>query len=390
MTPLAKKLQHHFQGQVTFAAAYSPLYARFFATCVDWLDQPGHPVMAWLLDVGQARNPFDLTLLLAAAVHRDVLTQEPAAQPLIPYYATAGGQLPPHAPELPALWQHTILARAEAYTPFIQTATVQTNETGRGLAWLWPLLDTGWSAVNLVDLGASAGLNLVGEQRAYRLVDKATGTVLADMGLGEPVQFITKVVNPEQLPLSSDPSERQIPTIVSRLGCDLHPFHLHTPEREHTLMAYVWGDQPQRLQRLKEGIAAWQGLAAAAPLFPVNLPDELPGFLSRIPHNEAPVLIYNTVMTMYLRENGLALRPHIAQWAQTQSRPVLWVQWEPLYDGPEPPESGWSAWQVDLWQEGGHHQWQLGWIHPHGTELQIEAGMGVWRDFWAGRAKEVH
>lgn len=52
---------------------------------------------------------------------------------------------------------------------------------------------------NLVDLGTSAGLNLVAERRAYRLQDKETGATLADVGLGEPVQFVTQVTNSESI-----------------------------------------------------------------------------------------------------------------------------------------------------------------------------------------------
>lgn len=390
MSSFAERLQRHFEGQVTFAAAYSPLYARFFATGAGWLDQPEHPVSHWLLQVGQDRNPFDVPLLLAAAIHRDILADNSSARPLHPYYPTVGGDRPPDDPALPGLWENLILARREAYAPFIQTATVQTNETGRGLAWLWPLLHTNWSAVNLVDLGASAGLNLVAERRAYRLQDKETGATLADVGLGEPVQFVTQVTNSNQLPHLNARFVRpttDYPQILSRTGCDLAPFRLANRERELTLMAYVWGDQPQRLARLQEGIQALQEVsrhaAALVHLLPVNLPDELPPFLHHIPNNPAPVLLYNTWMTSYLKDKGVALRQHIGQWAKTQSRPVLWVQWEPPADGSTPPVFGWCAWLAELWHAGQYHQWQLGWVHPHGVDLHMTEGMGAWLDFWA-------
>ena len=66
-----------------------------------------------------------------------------------------------------------ILARREPLAAFIRSANVQTNETGRGLAWLLPVACLGWPAVHLVELGASAGLNLVAERRGYRLMDAA-------------------------------------------------------------------------------------------------------------------------------------------------------------------------------------------------------------------------
>ncbi|MCL4870033.1 MAG: DUF2332 family protein [Anaerolineae bacterium] len=381
MSNFDTRLYHRFRAQEQFAAAYSPLYAHFFATGAAWAEQPDHPVTRWLLEIGQARDPFDICLLLAAAIHRDVLAGHAAAHPLTPYYPTVGGPRSPDDPALPDLWQATILARRKAYTPFLQTNTVQTNETGRGLAWLWPLGHTGWSQLNLVDLGASAGLNLVADRRAYRFTDEATGEVLADVGQGQPVQFITHLLNRHDLPPHSFPAADQpMPHILSRTGCDLHPFGLDSPEQELTLMAYIWGDQPHRLQRLREGITAWHEVMgnAAAPIHPIDLPDELPTFLAHLPDNGAPVLIYNTWMSSYLKNKGAGLRTHIHHWAQSQTRPTLWTQWEPLHDGPEPPHFGWCAWLVDLWQDGQHQQWQLGWIHPHGTTLHLEPGLAAW------------
>ncbi|MFQ5436798.1 MAG: DUF2332 family protein, partial [Anaerolineae bacterium] len=84
-----------------------------------------------------------------------------------------------------------IWARRAALAPFLQTATVQTNETGRGLAWLLPLLYTGWEGAHLVDLGASAGLNLAADGRHYQLV--AGDKTVLTMGTGQPVQFRSEI-----------------------------------------------------------------------------------------------------------------------------------------------------------------------------------------------------
>src|SRR5690606_1327638 len=77
------------------------------------------------------------------------------------------------APLLHHALRETIFARRDSLAAFIRRANVQTNETGRGLVWLLPVACLGWPAVHLVELGASAGLNLVADQRAYRLVEAA-------------------------------------------------------------------------------------------------------------------------------------------------------------------------------------------------------------------------
>ncbi|MFQ5436797.1 MAG: DUF2332 family protein [Anaerolineae bacterium] len=165
-----------------------------------------------------------------------------------------------------------------------------------------------------------------------------------------------------------------LPRILSRTGCDVRPFPLQTKTDEQTLAAFVWADQTQRLARLRQGIAAFhQANQSQSPirLFPAHLPDELGDFLRRrVPDGRDPVLIYNTYMTIYLSDRGSSFASEIGAWAQTQGRPVLWVQWEPDWEGREP-VFGWVRWTVDFWQDGRRHSWQIGWIHPHG-------GVGEW------------
>jgi hypothetical protein len=186
------------------------------------------------------------------------------------------------------------------------------------------------------------------------------------------------------------PSDGPSPDIASRTGCDLAPFELATSDDELTLAAFIWGDQSQRLKRLREGILALhQANDGAVPvrLLAVDLPDELPHFLRQFipPWPQLPVVIYNTYMTVYLRDKGSDIRRHIHAWAISQAHPVLWIQWEPAWRGPKPPEEGWCAWTADLWQGETHQQWRLAWVHPHGARLRWEPGFPEWVDFW--RAK---
>ncbi len=380
MTDFRTKLAHRFHKQQEFAAGYSPLYARLFGLVGDWLAaDENDPLVEWLVKVGNGRAPLDITLLLMAGLHRDILNQEPETAELAQYFPSTGGKRSPADSQLPQILRQTIMARREQLAPFIQTATVQTNETARGVCWLLPLLYTGWEAVHLVDLGASAGLNLVAEARNYRLT---FGNQFIDIGRGNPVQF----------PMQSDggfyqpPTANHQPRILSRTGCDLAPFKLETAVAEKTLAAFIWADQTHRLDRLREGIAAFhlnnQG-AAPVRLHPTHLPDELPAFLATaVPQQpDQPVVIYNTIITYYLDDNGQALRQHIADWAVTQNRPVLWLQWEPLWGGSEPPVFGWIAWTADLWQANEHHHWHLAWIHPHGTHMQWEPDVKDWAKY---------
>ncbi len=374
------QLEHHFREQQRFADSYSPLYAALFGLVADMLaGDAADQVAEWLVEAAATRHPFDVTLLLLAALHRDVLAGEPAADELARYYRTAGGQVA-GSPE-PATVRAAILPRRGALAAFIQQANVQTNETGRGLAWLLPVACLGWPAVHLVELGASAGLNLVAEQRGYRIVD-ADDQARTLLRLGEgPPQFTTTARGQATIsPLAC------CPTVLSRTGGDLHPFHLRTTEDELTLAAFVWGDQPARLERLREGIAALRRTAnTSAPvrLLPLRLPDELPRFLAHeLPHPlDAPVVLFNTIVIMYLPDRGATLRELVSGWAEKQRVPVLWLQWEPAPPGsPTPPETGWAAWTADYWANDGREsrRFHLGWVHPHGTRVEWTPG---WRAF---------
>ncbi|HSG15885.1 MAG TPA: DUF2332 family protein [Anaerolineae bacterium] len=383
------RLAAKFRDQEDFSRDYSPLYACLFGLVAGWLEAPGadgDAVANWLVAAGRERRSLEVTLLLAAGLHRDVLAGSPAAEELRCFFPTVGGAQPPESPELEAALRQAILTRRDVLADFIQGAQVQTNETGRGLCWLLPLWLTRWPAARLVDLGASAGLNLVAEQRAYRLLEAESRTTLLNLGLSRTLQFQTVCYG--RLPNFSGLNGRALPCIVGRDGCDLAPFPLKTRHEELTLMAFVWGDQVNRLTRLQEGIAAFKQVgqsAAPARLSPADLPDDLGRFL----HGSLgdgdpaiPVVIYNTWMTSYLKDKGQSLGYHIDHWAAGQKRPVLWLQWEPTRDGSEPPHYGWCAWTADLWRHGERSRWRLGWAHPHGGEAQLGRGLEEWRRFW--------
>jgi hypothetical protein len=95
----------------------------------------------------------------------------------------------------------------------------QTNEVGRSRP-LRIALRRMRGPVRLVEIGASAGLNL----RADRL--------------------------------TPDPDEAQgpLPEVVERLGCDLHPVDPDTPEGRATLSSYVWVDDVDRFRRLAQAL----------------------------------------------------------------------------------------------------------------------------------------
>lgn len=385
MDDVQSRLAQRFCKQQAFTAGYSPLYARLFGVIADWLAaEPGDdPLVDWLVRAATGRSSFDVTLLLLAGLHRDILAGCPEVEALARFYPTVGGMLSAGDEVLPSALREALLSRRVSLAEFVQTAQVQTNETARGQCWLLPVCYPGWPAIHLVDLGASGGLNLVADQRHFRLISQGqSSSDIIDLGSGAPVQF---TVTGEGA--FHPPQTTACPDIHSRIGADIAPVCLESIDKEQHLAAFVWGDQPERLSVLRQGIAAVHRINQSDTplrLHQVDLPEQLPRFLQELlsPLNDAPVVLFNTYLTTYLRDKGASLRNHINVWASMHPQPVLWLQWEPPRNERKPPTFGWVEWTADLWQQGRHHRWHLAWAHPHGSHIQWLPDWLDWVAHW--------
>ena len=189
-------------------------------------------------------------LRFAGALHRLVL--EGRAPGLAKHYPTVGGS--PHLETLwdavlPVLHEHTDELRAR-----IGATVVQTNEPGRSAPLFGGLQVAAHAAaeavgrsepfpVRLLEIGASAGLNLHPDRIAYRL------------GAAE-------VVGDPDSPFELDPRWTGRPAvdltaplrIVEREGCDLNPIDVSTEDGRLTLSSFVWADQLDRWDRLQSAL----------------------------------------------------------------------------------------------------------------------------------------
>jgi hypothetical protein len=329
----------------------------------------------------QSATELAASLRLAAVTHAFVLEDDPRARSLRPYYATCGGSLDPDDPAFDVEIDRAIdsmgmdvLARALSWR-------VQTNETARGLAWLLPMSVLDVDACHLIELGASAGLNLYAEQRGYALLE---GESRVRVGQPELSQFEIAARGAGRLrDLEFSPIE-----VKSRVGGDLHPVDCDDQRAMNALRACIWGDKAGRFARLAEGLnvheQARRGeVTPRATVHEINLPDELPELLRRgVPERpEAPIVIYNTYVTAYfndvdLRQLERNVRKFAREHAMTHRTPWAWVRFEPPRaaeeDGPRP---AWCRWRVELWRGSEHAEIELGWAHPH--MAQIEFGPGL-------------
>ena len=207
-----------FEAQATQCESRSPLYAdlcRRFAT---------DPVAAELIG---PEPTWDAPLRLLGGLHYLVLAGE----------ADWGD----------ALSEHRGFLRA-----FIGEQGVQTNEVQR--SWvLLPLLlrvarRTGAETFDLVELGPSAGLNLVWDRYRYRYEAGEWGP--GDTGIvleGEE----RRAVPGDLLELS--------PEVRGRVGIDRSPIDVTIEEDARLLRCFVWAGQDERLDLLDRAIEALRG-----------------------------------------------------------------------------------------------------------------------------------
>jgi hypothetical protein len=342
-----------------------------------WLSGPDadtNPLVKWLVNVSAERSTLETALLLVAGLHLDVLSGQEASLELAHYFPTAKGNLSSKEPSFEIALRHAVWKRRESLGDFIRHGKVQTNETGRGLCWLLPAVLSGWTEVHVVDLGASAGLNLLADMRSFTLLSDEDQDLSAVIGTAEARQFMSRCRRADAV--LTNLSQRPAPTILSRTGCDQSPFIIRSENDRLLLKSYIWADQLDRMERLCEAMEVYEDAqvsSAPVTLYRCRLPDELRKFLSdRVPRDRAPVIIYNTFMTAYLPDKGASLSAQIGDWASDQNRPVLWAQWEPARDEGKAYREEMNLWSADLWDGGKRLSSVIGWVHPHGGYISFE------------------
>jgi hypothetical protein len=198
----------------------------------DW--DAGGPARQVFAGYEDAPNGSAVQLRLLGGVFRLVLTGR--APELVPFYPCLGGTADPAGvwPVLRAvLDEHTDELHGALEIP------PQTNEVGRSAALLAGLFDvvgrTGTAKVRLLEVGASAGLNLLVDRLGFSGQGWRFGPVTS------PVQF-------------ADPVEgnfRPVPfSVVERGGCDLNPIEAASAPGRLLLTSFVWPFDVDRHERL--------------------------------------------------------------------------------------------------------------------------------------------
>jgi hypothetical protein len=129
---------------------------------------------------------------------------------------------------------------------FLAEQSVQTNEVQRCFALLPGFLTIAREAgrpLDLLELGPSAGLNLLWDRYGYRYAEGAWGPADARLTLRGDER------GPVPAELLSTRAE-----VASRRGLDLDPVDVTTEHGERILQAFLWPGRPEREERLGRAI----------------------------------------------------------------------------------------------------------------------------------------
>jgi len=337
-----------FRQQADFCAAdeASPVYARLFEDIAEAL--PGDTALQSILGPHFRSKDHLLPLRLGGALH----------------FLALSGNAPDYAVLLPScggtpigdrLWP---AARAALFANATRIARMlerppQTNEVARSAVLLPAFLRiarTTGCALSLLEIGASAGLNLNCDRYAYRFGAQCWGS-------GRPV--IACESRGATVPLDG------VPQIVARRGCDTSPIDVADPAAVQRLKAYVWPDQIARFARLDEAIAVMR--AFPVTLDRANAENWIGECLARRPPDIATV-IYHSCFWQYLDEaarTGIRFAIEDAGKRATATAPLVWLRFEPRTHNSN------FMLTLSLWPDGTTEK--LARAHPHAAWIDWRA-----------------
>ena len=319
----------------------SPATARLLRALERVLDgstETGRRALGWR---GNPRGSGDsLPLRLAGGFH--ALLRSGEAPELGPVYKGDAGDV---ALVLAALKRHDALLRSWLDSP------PQTNEVGRSaaiMAGLLVLADEHGLPFELIELGASAGLNLNLDRYGFQLGQTTAGDLRA------PVQLAPqwKGKSPPHLEVR----------VAARRAVDRSPVDVSRPAERERLLAYVWADQRERIERLEAALA----IAAAHPpnLAQGDAADFVEQALREPQADGVMRIVFHTIFWTYLPRDAQARITAALDQAgrsATAVRPLAWLRYELTGDG------GIAALDLTSWPGGETRRLATG--HPHVSKL---------------------
>ncbi len=228
----------------------------------------------------------------------------------------------------------------------------QTNEPARSanfMAALLVLADRFGLPFDLLEIGSSAGLNLLIDRFRYDLGGVETGPEAAPV-----------VIRPEW---RGPPPPTATVKIDSVRGVDIAPIDVTDPAAAERLMAYIWIDAPERTARVETAIRMIG--ARSVNLGQGDAADWIAAQLAEPQAHGTCRVLMHSIVWQYLpaaTQSRIEVAMETAGAAATPDRPLAWIRMEPdeARKGIECHVRGWP----------GLPERQLARTHPHGAWIE--------------------
>ena len=246
-----------------------------------------------------------------AAVHYLLLSRADRDEPLAAFYANLTNAPSPSAAAYPAFRAFVDRERGRL-APLLTERVTQTNEVGR-CTYLLPAYVFVASRCRkplwIIDVGASAGLNLQFDRYAY---DYGDGT-----RAGDPSSAVRLRTELRGNPVSTSP----LPDIAGRAGVDLAPIDLDDAAATRWLEACVWPEHVERLRNLR---AALDLARVVRPrVVKGNAVELLPSLVAEADRNATIVIVNTNVLLYFSADERARFGRLLTEFAA--SREVFWI-----------------------------------------------------------------
>ncbi len=288
-----------------------------------------------------------LALRFLGAVHRLVL--EGRAPALARHYPSAGGEA-----GLEGAWaafrdtleQHRDTLRTLVHRP------CQTNEVGRSAALFGGFLLVARETalpLRLLELGASAGLNLRWDHYRYEQGDAGWGD------RASPVRLVD--VFPDGFP----PGGRRC-RVIERAGCDTLPLDACSADGQITLLSCLWPDQRERITLLRGALEVAPRVPAAIDA--AGAPAWLAARLAAPARGVASVVFHSIFMQYLSAADRQCVASVLAEAGSraTGSAPLGWLRMEPGGEQTEVRLTLWPGGGERLIASAGFHGRPVRWV----------------------------
>jgi hypothetical protein len=244
-----------------------------------------------------------------------------------------------------------------ALIDLVSTRLVQTNEPQRCTVLLPAFAVVqhlaGGRPLALIEVGASAGLNLLFDRYSY---DYGVGRSAGDPA--SPIRFTCTLRGEVQPPIPP-----RLPPVAARVGLDLHPIHVDDPEAMRWLRALVWPEHPARAALLQQVLA----LAQHGPprLIAGDALTFLPQAVADAPADTAVCVFHTATLAHFPPEAKERFRTLIPELAR--QRDLFWLSSEGSGNSGQ---RGLYLTILTAFQHGRSTAYQLAYSHPHGAWLE--------------------